>query len=279
MRLLLLLLLISSSSLGQISIKGKIKDIRGNALSLTNIVSIKSNYGTITNENGEFELHNLSHLDTLKITNIAFVPKLIPISTLHNNDEIILNDSIKKLDEVIVRSFSSYKKKLDLGYSSSSSRGEFKLQPGNQIAVYINNPSNREGWVKNITFGIKDFGKCKNSMRLRLLEADSISFYPTNDLLLENIILENNSLKRKNKIDLSSYKIIMPKNGIYIMLEWVSLDENCDKNSYTSISANLETVTNVVWLNYRDKKWGHSNRPRLPNGNFMTPNFGLEVAF
>ncbi len=279
MRLLLFLIIITNSSFAQISVKGKVKDIRGNALPLTNIVSLKSNNGTITNEYGEFELYNLSLLDTLKITNISFIPRLIPISLLYNNTDIVLIDSIKKLDDVIVKSFSSYKKVLNLGYSSFSNRGEFKLLPGNQIAVYIDNPSNKEGWVKNITFGIKDFGKCKNSLRLRLLEADTITFYPTNDLLLDNIIFDISSLKRKNKIDLSSYKILMPKQGIYIMLEWISPDTNCDKNSYTSITANLENQTNIVWLNYRDKKWGHSNRPRLPNGNFMTPNFGIEVAF
>jgi hypothetical protein len=278
MRLLFLLIVISSTSFSQTSIKAKIKDVRGNALPFTNVVSLKTNYGTITNENGEFEIHNLPPFDTLKITNISFVPKFILISTLHNNEEIILIDSIRKLDDVIVRNFNSYKKISSLGYSSSSNRGEFKLIPGNQIAVYINNSKNKEGWIKNITFGIKDFGKCNNSLRLRLLEADSVSLYPTNDLLLENLIIENSLLKKKNKIDLSSYKILMPPNGIFIMLEWV-IDTNCDKNSYTSIAANLETAANVVWLNYRDKKWGHSNRPRLPNGNFMTPNFGIEVAY
>lgn len=279
MRLLFLLIIIANSSFAQTSIKGKIKDIRGNALPFTNIVLLKSNNGTITNEYGEFELHNISLIDTLKITNIAFIPKLIAVNLMSNNMEIVLIDSVKKLDEVIVKNFGSYKQILNLGYSTFSNRGEFKLLPGNQIAVYINNPSNKEGWVKNISFGIKDFGKCKNSLRLRLLEVDTITFYPTNDLLLDDIILDISSLKKKNKIDLSSYKVLMPKQGIYIMLEWVSPDTDCNKNSYTSITANLETQTNIVWLNYRDKKWGHSNRPRLPNGNFMTPNFGIEVAF
>jgi len=279
MKLLFFLLLTSVTSLGQTTLTGRIKDIRGNALSLTNIVSIKNNIGTMTNENGEFQLRNIFVTDTLKITNIAFIPKLIPVSLMHDNYEIILIDSIKKLDEVIVKNFRSFKNLLTLGYSSSSTRGEFKLLPGNQIAVYIDNPNNKDGWIKSITFGIKDYGKCKNSMRLRLLEVDSITNFPSIDLLTENVILDNKTLKKKNNIDLSTYKILMPKNGIYIMLEWLDIETNCDKNSYTSISANLVTQQNVVWLNYRDKKWGHTNRPRLPNGNFMTPNFGIEVAF
>jgi hypothetical protein len=279
MRLIFFLLLIPICSIGQSSIKGKIKDIRGNPLALTNVVSLKNNNGTITNENGEFQLSNILETDTLKITNIAFIPKLIPVSLIHDNYEIFLVDSIKKLDEVIVKNFRVFRNLLNLGYSSSSTRGEFRFVPGNQLAVYINNPYNKNGWIKSVKFGIKDYGKCQNSMRLRLLEVDRITNFPTIDLLTENVILANKILKKKNTIDLSEYKILMPKNGIYIMIEWLDTESNCDKNSYTSISANLETPTDAVWLNYRDKKWKHTNRPRLPNGNFMTPNFGIDVAF
>lgn len=279
MRFLFFLLIISITSFGQSTIKGKITDSRGEVLPLTNIVSLKSKNGTITNERGEFELHNLSNDDTLKITNIAFIPKLVAIHSFRSGDEIVLNDSIKQLVEVVVRNFNSFKKVLNLGYLSSSNRGEFKLIPGNQLAIFISNPNNREGWIKNVSFKIKDFGKCKNSLRIRLLNRNSITTNPTFDILHENIILLSNNLKKKNTVDISEYKVILPKDGIFVIIEWLFPDNKCDKNSYPSIAANLETETNEVWLNFRDKKWGHSNRPRLPNGNFMTPNIGIEVAF
>lgn len=279
MRILFFLLTISISTFGQKSIKGKITDIRGVLLPYTNIVSLKNNIGTITNEKGEFELNNISLIDTIKVTNISFVPKLIALNSFRTGETIILTDSIKGLDEVIVRNLKSYKNTLNLGYASFSNRGEFRLNPGNQLAVYIANPYNKEGWIKNVSFSIKKFGKCKNSLRIRILEMDGSSSNPSFDLLGENIILSNNNLRKKNKIDISQHKLILPKNGIFVIIEWLFPDNECDKNSYTSIAANLETQTNEVWLNYRDRKWGHSNRPRSPNGNFMTPNIGIEVAF
>jgi hypothetical protein len=106
-----------------------------------------------------------------------------------------------------------------------------------------------------------------------------MSLSPGFDLLDESIIIRNDKLKKNNFIDLTRYKLLMPKNGVYVLLEWLYPDTICDKNAYTSIAANLETPVNLVWLNFRDKKWGHSNRPKLPNGNFMTPNIGIEVVF
>ena len=274
-----LFLFLSTSGYCQNSIKGKITNTNGVPLPYTNIVSLRNNNGTITDDKGLFELNNLFINDTLKISNIAFVPKLIPIISFLNNGIITLNDSIKKLEEVIVRNFGSFRNNTKLGYFNFSNRGEFQLIPGNQLAIYIANPTNREGWVKSVSFRVKRLGKCKNNLRVRLLEIDTLLSNPTYDILTENIIISNSNLRKNNTINLSDYKIVFPKTGLFVVLEWLQPDDECDKNSYTSIASNLETPTNEVWINYRDRKWGHSNRPRLPNGNYNTPNIGIEIAF
>jgi hypothetical protein len=63
------------------------------------------------------------------------------------------------------------------------------------------------------------------------------------------------------------------------MLEWLYPDKDCDRNLYTSLSATLTEPTNIVWFNFRDKAWTKDKRPRLPNGNYMTPIVGLRVAY
>lgn len=279
MKPLFIFLVIPVISFSQITIKGKVLDIKKTPLPYTNIVLLNSANGTITNKDGEFELHNASLSDTLKITNIAFIPKIILVSAFNKDNEIILIDSVKELEEVILRDFRSFKLISNLGFASSSNKGEFKLTPGSQLAVYISNTNKREGWIKKITFSIKNFGKCKNSIRLRLLKPDDVTLFPSLDILNENIVIENSDLRRNNSIDVSNYKIIIPPTGVYIMIEWLYPNNGCDKESYTTIAANLETQENLVWLNFRDKKWGHANRPKLPNGNFITPNIGIEVAY
>lgn len=263
----------------QATIKGVITNINREALPLTNIVSMGRSIGTITNEKGEFMLSNLLPGDSIKISNIAYQAKIIAIKDWSNTDTLFLGENIKQLNEIVVRNLSVYRQETALGFYNYANNGAFRLMPGNQIALYIANEQKKEGWIKAVSFRVKEWGKCKNSMRIRILQMDTLKFSPSIDLLDEQVLIKSADLKKSNYIDLSSYKIIFPKEGIFIVLEWVYPDYDCDKNSYTSISANLSTPKNIVWFNFRDKAWNNKARQRLPNGNYNTPNIGLTVAF
>jgi len=279
MKLLTILLLTPVFAFSQNKIKAVVINSKGEPLPYTNVVSLKKNIGAITNENGEFEIDNIDNADSIKISNIAFIPRVLAVGDLYLGEKIILADSIKKLEDIVIRNFSKFKNIRTLGFLNYPINGEFKLLPGNQLATFISNNFKREGWIKGVYFKVKNFGKCENSLRIRLLRVDTTEFKPGIDIVNENIILSNDVLKKTNYIDLSDYKIILPKNGLFVVIEWLYPDHDCDKNSYSSIAANLDIETNLVWLNFRDKNWGHSNRPRLPNGNFMTPDIGIKVAY
>jgi CarboxypepD_reg-like domain len=279
MKFLFLFVFLPCIALGQNVLKGVVVNAKNEPLPLTNIVTQQKFIGTITNEKGEFELMNVAKTDTLKITNVSFLPKLLAVQTFRNNDTIRLVDKIQQLDEVVVRNFSGFTNEQTIGFKDRSTNGEFQLLPGNQLAVYMSNTNQREGWLKGIYFKVKKIGKCKNSMRIRIFNVSAAPFMPYVDLLHENVIIDNSNIRKKNFIDLSAYKIIFPKEGVFAVLEWLYPDKDCDKAAYTSISATLTVPQNLVWLNYRDRQWGHSNRPRLPNGNFMTPSISLQVAY
>lgn len=204
---------------------------------------------------------------------------MVAVKDILINDTIVLSDKIVELEAVVVRNFNRFKNEKKLGFDDYSNNGEFKLIPGNQLAVYIKNPIGKEGWIKEVIFKIKNFGKCKNSIRIRLIKPDINTMQPTYDILNESVLIDYKRMSKSNYIDLSSYKILIPKEGIFVVIEWLYPDNNCDKNSYTSISANLTVPENLVWLNFRDKIWGHSNRPRVSNGNYITPNIGLRVFY
>lgn len=263
----------------QTYVKGVICNSKKVPLPFTNIVSLKKYNGTSTNEKGEFQLNNITDDDTLKITNVAFYPKLVAIKDFVKIDTIFLDDNIKELEGVIVRNFGSFKQEQTLGFLEFKNNAEFKLMPGNQMAIFIENKAKRQAWIKDISFKVKKSGSCKNSMRVRLLQLDSLGIAPSLDLLNENLILNSSELKKVTHIDISEYKILLPKKGVFVVLEWVASETDCDKNSFTSISANMTVPNNLVWLNFRDKLWGHNNRPRLPNGNYMTPNVSIKVAY
>ena len=277
--IIICLLSFPSTLIAQTALKGVVVNSNKEPLPLTNIALLNSNAGTITNEEGRFHLSIPAASDSIKITNIAYYPKAVAIRDLQNSDTITLTENIRQLNGITLRNFSNYKVETTLGFYNNSNNGSFKLMPENQLALYIANPQEKEGWIKGIAFKVKELGKCKNSMRIRVLHIDSVKFMPSIDILDENIIIKSADLKKANYINLSSYKIILPKEGVFIVLEWLYPDVQCDKNLYTTLSATLTEPANIVWFNFRDKAWYRNKRPRLPNGNYMTPNVGIRVAY
>jgi hypothetical protein len=281
MKKLLIILLFTFQGLvfSQTINKGIICNSQKVPLPYTNIVSLKKNIGVSTNEKGEFELNSIYNDDTIKITNIAYYPMLVAVKSLEKIDTIFLLDNIKVLEDVIVQNFGSFKKEQELGFINFPNNASFNLLPGGQLAIFIENLAKRQAWIKELSFKVKKNGSCKNSIRVRLLELDSLGIAPSFDLLNENVIINSSELKKVNHINLTNYKILLPADGVFVVLEWVASETNCDKNVFTSISANMSIPNNLVWLNFRDKLWGHNNRPRLPNGNYMTPNISIKVAY
>jgi len=272
-------LLFPTMLFSQINIIGVIANHNKEPLPLTNIVLLRKNAGTITNEKGVFVLSDVMSDDSIKISNIAFNSKLVAVEDLVNNDTIFLVENIKNLTAIEVRNLSGYKKEMELGFYNQSGNGEFKLKPGNQLAIYIYNKLDKEAWIKGVSFRMKNMGKCKNSLRVRVLQSDTLHWAPSADLLLESVLLNATELKKSNYVDLSFYKIKLPPEGIFIVIEWVYPDTICDANSYSSLTATLGVPDNLVWFNFRDRAWSKSHRPRLPNGNYMTPTIGLNVAY
>lgn len=273
------LIIIPALSYSQINIKGVVCNSKGNPLSFTNIVSLKKQNGTATDKDGVFQLENLDKNDTLKITNIAYYPKLVSVESLLKNDTILLIENTKTLDEVIITNFTKFKTEEDLGFLNFKTNASFDLKPGGQIALFIENERKRIGWIKEVSFKAKTQGKCKCGIRVRLMQSDASGIKPDLDLLNDNVIVNSSDLKRTNRINLSDYKILMPKSGVFVVLEWLYSNNDCDKNSYTNILGNMAVTTDLVWFNYRDKTWQHNFRPRVPNGNYMTPNIGVKVAY
>lgn len=263
----------------QISLSGVVVGTNNQILPWSNIVLLSKNIGTLTNEKGVFTLSNILLSDSIKITNIAFLPKVVAIIDLQKNDTIRLTQSIPQLKNVVIQNFAKYNNVINVGIFGNPSNGEFAFGPGQQIATYIDNDKRSEGWIKSLYFNVKKFGKCKNSMRVRLLRADTFTFKPTIDFLPEAIIIQSADLKQTNEIDLSGYKIMLPREGVFIVLEWLYPDTVCDKNSYTTIGANLYMLTDFVYFNFRDREWIGGHRPRMNDGNYMTPDVWLKVGY
>jgi hypothetical protein len=259
------------------SIKGVVCNSKKEALPFTNIALLKAgNSGTATDEQGAFELKYLSLDDSIKITNIAYQPRVMAVKSLLNHDTIFLTEAVKNLDQVMIKPRDL--KEDDLGYLKYNHNASYALIPGSQVATFIPNKK-YTGWVNGVYFKIKSKGDCKNNIRIRLMSTDPNRLAPAADLLRENVLVDATALKANNYIDLSKYNIPMPKEGIFVVVEWVAGGVKCDKNSYTILLGNTSIDQNMVWFNAHDNQWVRSGFHPTPNGNYMTPNVGVRVGY
>lgn len=258
-------------------ISGYVVDKNNTPLSYVNIVSIQNKIGTTTNELGYYSL-KLDISDSIKFTHIAFSSKVVPVIELIQENVIVLDEELFLIDEIVIRSRFGYKQKEKLGYYGKDRNGSFVLSPGNQLAVFINNTRRRVAFIESVTFQIKDKGKCNSKIRIRILEKETNNFSPGKDLLVENYIIDNKQLSRRNTINISESNIFLPEEGAFIVIEWVGADSNCEDNSYPIITANISTRENHLWYNYRDKQWSRAPRPVFQD-NYMTPNVSIVVYY
>ena len=109
-------LLFPTMLFSQINVIGVIASLNKEPLPLTNIVLLRKNAGTITNEKGVFILSDLMTGDSIKISNIAFKSKLVAAKDLVNNDTIFLTENIKDLTAIEIKNLSGYKREMELGF-------------------------------------------------------------------------------------------------------------------------------------------------------------------
>jgi len=202
---------------------------------------------------------NLSFLNTLKGTSTdedghffldipePFLEKQLHISSLGYNDTIVVAKEIYKskrfnmveesfaLDEVVVletlngsdvlNPVGSYS--LKSGFSSSSTPWV--------LALYFPNIGAQKKFVDKVTVFFQKNNKFKRSsskFRLRIYDVDPKTRKPDSDILRKSIVLESNTDEDFVSIDLAALNLQVPKNGIYIGMEWLFVPYNWYRNTY-----------------------------------------------
>lgn len=271
--LLLYLLLISADATkAQTIVSGTVINEYNSPISFTNIVSVSRNIGSVSDSSGNFQI--TAHItDSLKFTSIGYVAAIVAVKDIIASKVIILKEQVAILPPFTVIDISTYNDLAFFGLRRNKANGTFKLSPGSQLAVYITDPLQQIGWIKELHFQIRDVGTCLSKFRLRLLTR-SPEGSPGQDLLLENIIVQ--AIKKgKQKVDISEHRIFMPKEGCFVVIEWLDAP-NCTSAKSATIKGMID-VDSEVWFNYRDKAW---RRPKLNDPSYRnnTPLISVLVA-
>jgi hypothetical protein len=288
---LFLFFLISINFLSSQIINGIVKDsISEKNIAFANIV-LKKGKGTYSNESGIFELDIKNfNSDTLKISNIGYESKLIPVIHFKNkiNFEILLKPKTESLDEVLISTKKiKYTNKELLGDKKEGNIGVTSLI-GYETAIFIDNPKNVKGKLKSVYIDLK---KRKNAdyiatFNIKFYDIDSTNSKPNNLLYEKNLYVKPKNKKYRLWVNVKDFNITFPKDGIYIGIEMVNTFGKVEKYSkfgpmfrYT-ISKNKDART---WSNYHNSGWRggsikHKKFKRSKTG-ISNPIVGIEVLY
>lgn len=212
---------------------------------------------------------NLSFLNTLKGTSTdeeghyfmdlptPYLEKQVHISSLGYKDTIVsaqqlftakrfnLVEESFKLDEVVVTQklgnsyvlnpISSYS--LTSGFSSSATPWV--------LALYFPNIGAQKKYVDKLTIFLKkdeNFNRESAKFRIRIYDVDAVTNKPRTDLLRKSIVLEHDVTQDYVSIDMAALNIEIPREGVYVGLEWLFVPSNWYKQSAVNAITNKKVI-------------------------------------
>jgi len=209
-----------------VTLSGHIIDKETNkALPFATIEIFSLKFGTVADQNGDFKLTVIpinENLDTLVFSYLGYKNTKISIGDFLKLDKKTI--SIKAdpitLNEVVI--IPKKYKTVKLGITNKKPQSyQITSVYYNKIGNIIENKKSLPGWVKSISFYIAEEGYPETPFRVRIYDIDKKRNCPGNDILNKNVIVSANK-PGWFTVDLTSYNIPFPKDGIFVMMEWIN---------------------------------------------------------
>lgn len=261
---LLGLILVTTAFGEPITLSGKIIDATtGNPVSFANIAIIGLQKGTTSLENGDFTL-TIDDKDTTNNINISCINyknKTFALESLDFNKpiQLVVEPITYEISEVIIKPKKHDKDFVLNKLKTSEINGG--LSCGNIPKIYARYfPYNSidEGYntISSIQVYCQSWSqKGESKVRLRIYQLDTILKQPASDILHKELIV---SLKKGkiNNIELSEQNIVIPKEGLFIAIEWLIIPEN--KYEWISEDRNGNKIRKfeygpILGANYREE--------------------------
>jgi hypothetical protein len=230
-KLIFLLFICLQTGAQTISFKGKLLDKETNKpVVYANISFLKMNAGISSLEDGTFNLEIDKKL----------LQEKIHISCLNYKDTIVLADNLQQktlflqpksfeLNEVVIskkvdRELEVNKIKARKVKTSMIGTADFPWT----VARYFEFKKEYEKtpYLKNVIIFLSTRENRKAKFKVRVFSKDSITGFPKDDLIIENLIVDVSQKEKKVVLDLSKYDLEIPKKGVFISLERLNIPYN-----------------------------------------------------
>ena len=238
-----------------IELKGQVVDKKSNeAIPYSTLLVQSLKTGTLADMKGAYKLTipNGNDKDTVIISALGYEIKKMTLSALskEKNGIVKLNKKVYLLKEVVIKP--KIPKIINIGIHDKKPYSELISRVfGANIGLFIENKLKIIGLLKSVSFYIRDEGMPTAPFRVRIYSVNPINKQPDVDLLNENVIVSGKKGGGWLKVDLSKYNIIFPKEGFFVMAEWIySGDQYYYKKKTNKMVNDSVTLKKVIGTAY-----------------------------
>ncbi|MDC6362869.1 MULTISPECIES: carboxypeptidase-like regulatory domain-containing protein [Flavobacteriaceae] len=266
------------SNLTFCQIYGTVRDgANGNAIPYVNVWLKNKLIGATTGSDGKFTIEKAKIGDTLHISCLGYSTMEMPAN---KENIIVLKPEIHELDEVVVIPMDNTKESSIISFEKIKknrnwyNNGHYSLA---RFYDYIEDCQKTPflGQISLITLNAK---KEDVVFRIRLVEVGP-NGEPSQKGLTENLILKSKNGINEITVDLKKEKILFPKNGFFVIVDRLNLNENKSFNRTSKIEI-LQPAIGMERKEQEKNTWfGYGGRwiPPLEMKNFLGSNGNIAV--
>lgn len=226
-RIAVMLFLVSCSISAQI--KGVIKDsISGKSISYVNIWIQNENIGTTSEEDGTFRLNTAEKNKTLIFSALGFEKKVIKAS---NGMIVSLKPTTYQLNEVVIGDKRAETKEIEIGKTENKMFQAFDNGPRIDTKFF---PYSVKYKKTKFIKGVVIQTDCRIPdaiVKIHFYSVDA-NGYPGEELLDKDFIVTVKKGVRKTFFNVTDLNLRMPKSGIFVAFEKLSIERNRATNSF-----------------------------------------------
>ncbi len=195
-------------------------------------VYVKGKIGSVSNEKGQcfLNLSGIDYKDTVVISNLIYYTKKIPLRLLsqrEKNDTVFLTPKTNLLPEILVMD-KPYKvvekgvKKVKFMTDRNCTYRPAKYVH-EEFAVFIKNDFSKRkiALLESVRCYVIDSTTEGSLFRVKVYNVNQEKMIPGKPLLLDNVLQRHPMTNGWVEVDLSAYNIKMPKEGLFVSIEYV----------------------------------------------------------
>jgi len=282
-----LILLLTTFSLSA-QVKGVVLDsISGKPIAYVGVFTSKPEFNFSTDKKGKFKVENLTKQDTLWFFTPGYEEKKITVENL--DKKTLLKPIINKQEKENIGLYNQKKQWIDFQTNNNSLKTTSSSST-NLKAYFIDgiHSSDKKIILENLSFKVVNLTQKTNVLKIRFFKTDSLKKVGEEIYIEPIIITIESSEKRESnniyhtrtiqKIDLLNQQIKIPKEGFFIAIELINIEENQFNNVFNetksiliSPSINTTNIETKVYQ-YNKGKWKATDKMN----NF--PDFKISIA-